>query len=121
MSHSHWAHFHFKRGPVSLSWSTFISPLSLGALAVMGINDAWLRHAFPNFLTGKISDFAVLLFFPFFLMALWNGGKALESLISNKHIAAPSLKKLKLTIAFTALVFTLLQISPTFVQFYLGF
>ena len=55
-------------------------------------------------------------------MALWNGGKALESLISGtRYVAAPSLKKLKLTIAFTAVVFTLLQISPTFVRFYLGF
>ncbi len=121
MSQSHWTHFRFKRGPVSLSWSTFVSPLSLGALAVMVVNGAWLQRAFPNFLTGKISDVAVLFFFPFFLMALLNTGKALEALISgSKRIAEPSLQKLKRTIAFTALVFILLQISPTFVRYYLG-
>ena len=122
MSVQHWAHFHFNRGPVSLSWATFVSPLSLGALAVMGINDAWLRRDFPNFLTGKISDVAVLIFFPFFLMALLNGAKALIALIGGmKCVAVPTTRTLGVTIAFTALVFTLLQISPAFVNFYLEF
>ena len=57
-----------------------------------------------------------------FLMALLNGAKALIALIGGmKCVAAPTTRTLGVTIAFTALVFTLLQISPAFVDFYLEF
>ncbi len=41
-----------------------VSPLFLIALFLLLINDLYLKSAFPNFLTGKISDFAGLLIFP---------------------------------------------------------
>lgn len=42
----------------------FCRPLPLLALAVMAINDHFLRVHWPCWVTGKISDFAVVLFFP---------------------------------------------------------
>ena len=43
------------------------SPLSLGAMAVLLINDHLLRRFWPSWVTGKLGDFAWLLFFPFAL------------------------------------------------------
>ena len=118
----HWTHFFTTRGPVQLSWAAFLSPISIGAVGVMGINDAWLRTTYPGFITGKISDVAVLLFFPLFLAALINGARAALSFITASPCRAElTPRQLTLTVGFTALVFTLLQISPDFVAFYLQF
>jgi len=45
-------------------------PFILSALIVTAINDHYLKYQFHNFLTGKISDFSGLFFFPLFLYAL---------------------------------------------------
>jgi hypothetical protein len=42
-------------------------PTSLAAIAVLLINDHLLKPHFPSMLTGKLSDFAGLYFFPFLL------------------------------------------------------
>jgi hypothetical protein len=47
----------------------FFGWLPLGALLVMALNDHFLRLRYPGFITGKISDFCVLLFFPALLTA----------------------------------------------------
>ena len=45
-------------------------PLALTSLALLLLNDHWLKQAAPSALTGKLSDFAGLFFFPFLLSAL---------------------------------------------------
>jgi MFS family permease len=45
-------------------------PLSLGAIVLLLLNDHFLKGAFPSVLTGKLSDFAGLFFFPFLLAAV---------------------------------------------------
>lgn len=52
-----------------LGW--LASPLPLTGLALMALNDHWLRQAWPNALTFKLSDVGVLLYFPALLCALW--------------------------------------------------
>ncbi|MDJ0762764.1 MAG: hypothetical protein QNJ97_07210 [Myxococcota bacterium] len=47
----------------------FLRPLPLFGLALMLVNDHWLRVQWPCWLTGKLSDVAVVLFFPFLLTA----------------------------------------------------
>jgi len=47
------------------------SPLSLSAMAVLLVNDHLLRRFWPSWLTGKLGDFAWLLFFPFALAWGW--------------------------------------------------
>ena len=44
-------------------------PLTLISLGVLLLNDHWFKLAAPSYLTGKLSDFAGLLFFPFLLSA----------------------------------------------------
>lgn len=48
----------------------------------MAINDHWLKYASPSWVTGKLSDFTGVFYFPIFLLALatvvfwrwWKGG-----------------------------------------------
>lgn len=43
------------------------SPATLGSIGLLLLNDHVLKAAFPSVLTGKLSDFAGLFFFPFLL------------------------------------------------------
>lgn len=55
----HLKHIHF-----------FIHPLPLFAVVIMATNDHYLKAAFPGLLTGKLSDFAGMFYFPIFVAAL---------------------------------------------------
>jgi hypothetical protein len=45
------------------------TPIALCAIALLIINDHVLKAAYPGFVTGKLSDFAGLVFFPLLLAA----------------------------------------------------
>ncbi len=47
-----------------------LHPIAIAALLVMGVNDHCAKAAYPGFVTGKLSDFAGVCFFPFLLVAL---------------------------------------------------
>lgn len=47
-----------------------LSPASVLSIAVLALNDHVLKTHTPGFITGKLSDFAGLYFFPFFVFAL---------------------------------------------------
>ena len=51
-----------------------LHPVPLAAIVLLIVNDHVLKQAFPGALTGKLSDFAGLVFFPLFLQALWEVG-----------------------------------------------
>jgi hypothetical protein len=59
-------------------------------VALLAINDHWLKHAglLPAGLTGKLSDFAGLFFFPMLLMALGRAGIALRGAMPEPRPAA---------------------------------
>jgi len=62
-------------------------PLTLLSISVLLLNDHLLKAASPNVLTGKLSDFAGLFFFPFLLIALLS--LPLERFrLQPRHIAA---------------------------------
>ncbi len=62
-------------------------PLTLLSIGVLLLNDHLLKAASPNVLTGKLSDFAGLFFFPFLLIALLS--LPLERFrLQPRHIAA---------------------------------
>ena len=48
----------------------FIHPLTLISLILLLVNDHVLKIVMPSWLTGKLSDFSGLFFFPFLLAAL---------------------------------------------------
>ena len=45
-------------------------PITLASIGLLLLNDHWLKGVSPGTLTGKLSDFAGLFFFPFLLAAL---------------------------------------------------
>lgn len=53
-----------KRGEELLAWPVLV------AILVTAANDHVLKAAWPGFVTGKISDFSGLFFFPFLLTAV---------------------------------------------------
>ncbi len=55
------------RGQASL----LLAPWALAALAVLVLNDHWLKHAWPGVLSGKLSDVAGLALFPALLHDAW--------------------------------------------------
>ena len=40
------------------------------AIAILAVNDGWLKHSIPSFITGKASDFAGLFFAPILAIAI---------------------------------------------------
>ncbi len=48
----------------------FLAPLPLCAVALMAVNDRWLKPTFHNALTGKLSDVAICFFLPLYLSAM---------------------------------------------------
>lgn len=59
-----------KNPAFSKALSSLTHPASLVAMAAILINDHFIRNFHPSWLTGKISDFAWLLFFPFVIAAI---------------------------------------------------
>ncbi len=51
-----------------LAFSCLVHPWSLLALGLLGINDHCLKGTAPSWLTGKLSDFAGLFYFPFLVI-----------------------------------------------------
>ncbi len=92
---SHSATFH-------KSLALLAHPASLSAMAVMLLNDLFLRRAFPSWWTGKLSDAAYLFFVPFALAALlaW-----LLPRLGERQVRAWAF-------ALTALLFTLGKLHP---------
>lgn len=55
-----------------------VEPPALVALAVLVINDHWLKTQWPGTLAGKLSDFSGLVVFPLCLIALLEFGRRLS-------------------------------------------
>ena len=53
-----------------------LHPVSLAALAVLIVNDRFLKAAWPSWWTGKLSDFAGMMVFPLVLAAVLGHRKA---------------------------------------------
>lgn len=51
----------------------FFAPLPLAAVALMALNDRYFKPAFANWVTGKLSDVALLFFLPLLISALLAG------------------------------------------------
>jgi hypothetical protein len=58
------------KSPTQTALSTLAHPLSLFSIIILLINDHLFKRLIPSFITGKLSDFAGLFFFPFLIAAL---------------------------------------------------
>ncbi len=57
--------------PSRSAHALLLRPWALGALALLVLNDHWLKAAWPGAVTGKLSDVAGLIAFPALLHDLW--------------------------------------------------
>jgi hypothetical protein len=77
------------------------------ALAVLLLNDHYLKAVSPGFITGKLSDFAGLAFFPGLLLGAWE----LILGVSGRW-QRPTNRALAVCVAATAIAFVLVKIAP---------
>ena len=93
----------------------FLHPLPLLAMALLAVNDHWLKGSgvLPGWLTGKLSDFAGLIFFPLFVTAFVNSVMFIVFRLVKSATINYSFSRAKLVaaIAFTAAIFVPLQLS----------
>lgn len=77
-------------------------PVAVAAVFVLALNDHVLKHAYPGFVTGKLSDVAGMIFFPLVLHAIvtWIAPRARSDRILVASCVA------------TAIVFALVKTLP---------
>ena len=73
------------------------TPIAIGAIALLVLNDHVLKAACPGFVTGKLSDFAGLVFFPLLLAA------ALEQLGIRRGLQTIAIAVLATGVFFAAI------------------
>ena len=87
----------------------------LAAIAVLVLNDHLLKAAWPGALTGKLSDVAGLVFFPFVLVGMWQlGGPRLGRPAAGGFISAV------VAICATGIVFALVKTTTGAGDLYRG-
>jgi hypothetical protein len=84
-----------------------LHPLALGAIAVLLVNDHVLKAAWPGLVTGKLSDFAGLIFFPLFLQASAEIASA-----ALGRWQGPDRRILRVSVVATASVFIAIKTLP---------
>jgi len=93
----------------------FLHPLPLLALGLLAVNDHVLKYwlVVPRWLTGKLSDFAGLFYFPLLLTACWGCLRWIAAGQSRGTTSLP-LRPLELGLAVggTAVGYGLLKTSP---------
>ncbi len=81
------------------------------AVAVLLLNDHWLKVAYPSWWTGKLSDFAGLYFFPFLVLAGLGGLEWVSARWLHWRFRSPQ-RVMGLALALTVLWFGALKLSP---------
>lgn len=108
-------------GRPALPLGEFLHPVPLLALAALAVNDHVLKGAgvLPGWLTGKLSDFAGLLFFPLLLTAALDCVAYGVARVTGARLDF-SLRGWKVTAAVvaTAAVFVPLELSEAYGRFY---
>jgi len=108
-------------GKSALPLGEFLHPVPLAALVILALNDHYLKGAriLPIWLTGKLSDFGGLLFFPLLLTALGDTLAYFVTRLTGTQLDF-SLRRWKVVAAClaTAAVFTPLELSASYGKFY---
>lgn len=88
-------------------------PLPMAAVLLLAINDHWLKQAHPSALTGKLSDFAGLFFFPLLLEAFVE-----VALAWGRRYRGPSMRRLVPLVLVTGASFGLMKTTELGVRVY---
>lgn len=106
----------------TLPLTMLVRPWPVLALIVLAVNDHLLKGSglFPGWFTGKLSDFAGLLFFPLLLVTLWN--LACEGIngIVRRHMlwSSPTTTQLMIAATATGAFFSAVQIHEPVAEWY---
>src|SRR3990170_2011080 len=98
--------------------SAMAHPATLASIALLLVNDHILKRQYPSALTGKLSDFAGLFFFPLLLATLFGlAGAVLGRILPVRRAGiAPSPRKpesaARLCFAVTAVAFAAVKLVP---------
>ncbi len=84
-----------------------LHPVALLAIGLLILNDHVLKQAWPGLVTGKLSDFAGLIFFPLLLQAVW---EVAAEIGRRPSLARP--RVLAIAILATAAVFAAIKLLP---------
>lgn len=84
-----------------------LHPVVLAAIALLAVNDHVLKAVVDNWWTGKLSDFAGLVFFPVLLQAAWEWGR-----YALGHGVRRSDRVLLAAVIATGVVFSAAQLLP---------
>lgn len=82
----------------------FVHPFPLLSVGLLALNDHYLKYAYPGSLTGKLSDFCGLFFFPLFLCALF--------VVLRRQKAVFSFTMLVMAVVLTDVVFIAIKLWP---------
>lgn len=95
----------------------FVNPIPALAVLGMAVNDHWLKNAYPSWLTGKLSDFLGVFYFPIFVCALiclsWN---FMVRPFMKTRIAYITNGLMGATMGLTAILMIGIKLSPTAAQ-----
>lgn len=91
----------------------FIHPVPLAAVVLLGVNDHYLKYQYPGFITGKLSDFLGLFYFPLFLSAL--------ILVITLYRVAFTKRLLVTAIIITDVIFCSLKLNPFLSENFVNF
>ena len=84
-----------------------LHPVPLAAVALLLVNDHVLKSTWPGLVTGKLSDFAGLVFFPVLLQAIWE-----IACLTCRRPVTRSLRVLATATVLTIVAFTFAKVLP---------
>lgn len=91
----------------SVAGDAILHPIALFAVAALVVNDHCLKAAFPGIVTGKLSDFAGLVFFPLLLLGAWEA-----ALVVAHRWTGPQSRPALVAVVATALAFLFVKTTP---------
>lgn len=92
---------------------SLVHPVPLAALVVLVVNDHVLKPNQPGWLSGKLSDFAVMVLLPLLLLAAWD---AVRLVWPSLPSAGP--KMAVACVVASVVVFTAIEVSPLGAELY---
>lgn len=94
-----------------------VQPAPVMSVVITFLNDHWLKYNYPGFITGKLSDFCGLFYFPLFICAL--GLLMRQYLFFRPPLTYLAKPWLVICLSLTALMFILIKLHPPATNFYL--
>lgn len=106
----------------ALPLTLLVRPWPILSLVVLAVNDHLLKGSglLPGLVTGKLSDFAGLLFFPLLLVTLWDLALAAANAVLRRQVflASPTSQQLIVACLATGAFFSAVQIHPPVAELY---